>query len=513
MTELSAELLAQRVLDLELLDNRQLNEVWTDVGGRNVSVDTFMQAILRREFMTNFQMERLLKGERWGYFYGDYKVLYLVAGGSFARVYRAVHRNTGQVVALKVLRKRYSDDQRHADHFVREGELGRNLRHPNIVPVYEVFSSGLQHYLVMEFVEGSNLREFTKVRGALEPLEATDLIHQVVSGLRYAAERGCMHRDLKLTNILISTKRQAKLVDFGLAATDGSEFDDASGDTINQRTIDYAGLERATGVRSNDPRSDIFFAGCIYYNMLWGKPALLETRDRIQRLSRARYADVTPLHKLAPHLPRTITQVVAKAMEFDPEKRYQTLGDMLVDLEIAMNKLKAGEADDADDVSAKERERAAAKLLLDSQRRAVMVIESSVKMQDSVRTALKSDGYRALIISDPERGIARFEQEKEAGFEAKPKPADCVIFGTSGLGEAAAEAFCKFATDEHTRDVPAIFLLDPKHCADATAVHALTNDHRVILQVPFTVRQLREVMHRLVPAVTPGPAEAEALRK
>ncbi|HXT58553.1 MAG TPA: serine/threonine-protein kinase, partial [Pirellulales bacterium] len=296
MAELTAEQIAQRAFDQDLLDDRQLQEIWGEFGRRNVPVEDFVQLLLRRELLTNFQLDRLLKGERAGYFYGDYKVLYMVSGGSFARVYRAVHKDTGVVRAVKVLRKRYSDSPEQTEHFCREGQVGITLRHPNIVPIYEVSSKGMTHFLVMEFIEGRNLREFLKIRKKLDPAEATRLMIDIASGLRYAVEHGVSHRDLKLTNILVSSKGQAKLVDFGLAATDSTVSDDVSEDQLNQRTIDYAGLERATGARKDDPRSDIYFLGCIYYHMLIGKPPLQETRDRIQRLSKTRFQQVVPVH-------------------------------------------------------------------------------------------------------------------------------------------------------------------------------------------------------------------------
>jgi len=191
------------------LDERQLQDIWGAFGRRNVPVDEFVQFLLRRELLTNFQLDRLLKNERGGYFYGDYKVLYMVAGGSFARVYRAAHKDTQVVRAIKVLRKRYSDNPAQTDHFCREGMVGKSLRHANIVPIHEVYSKGMTHFLVMEFVEGRNLREFIKIRKKLDPIEATRMMIDMASGLRYAVEHGVSHRDLKLTNILVSSKGQA----------------------------------------------------------------------------------------------------------------------------------------------------------------------------------------------------------------------------------------------------------------------------------------------------------------
>ena len=91
-------------------------------------------------------------------------MLYAVGAGTFARVFRAVHHQTGKVVAIKVFRKRYSDKPEQTAQFLREGRLGITLRHPNIVPIYDVISEGRTHFLVMEFVEGWNLRDLVKIR-------------------------------------------------------------------------------------------------------------------------------------------------------------------------------------------------------------------------------------------------------------------------------------------------------------------------------------------------------------
>ena len=276
-----------------MLDERQLRDVWGSFGSHNVPIEDFLQTLVRREFMTNYQVERLMKGDRTGFFFGDYRVLYLVGSGTFARVYRAVHRRTGQIVAVKVLRNRYSENRAQAGLFVREGRVGCALRHPNIVPIYEVVSEGKNHFLVMEFIEGRNLREFVRIRKKLDPLEATQMMIGITDGLRYAFETArLIHRDLKMSNVLVSSRGEAKLVDFGLASMDDTLTDDALADLPNTRTVDYAALERATGVRRDDVRSDIYFLGCIYYNMLTGRPPLVETRDRLQRLSKQRFLDV-----------------------------------------------------------------------------------------------------------------------------------------------------------------------------------------------------------------------------
>ena len=120
------------------------------------------------------------------------------------------------------MRNRYSEKRDQAGLFVREGRVGCALRHPNIVPIYEVTSEGKNHFLVMEFIEGRNLREFVRIRKKLEPLEATQMMIGITDGMRYAFETArLIHRDLKMSNILVSRRGEAKLVDFSGAARRG----------------------------------------------------------------------------------------------------------------------------------------------------------------------------------------------------------------------------------------------------------------------------------------------------
>jgi serine/threonine-protein kinase len=467
-----------------------------------------LQLLVRRELLTNYQVERLVKGERSGYFYGSYKVLYRVATGSFARVYRAVDIKTNKIIALKVLRRRFCDDAVTTEQFYREGRMGRTLRHPNIVPIYEVYSKGSEHYLVMEFVEGHNLRDFLRIRKKIEPAEAVTLMIDITNGMHYAYERGVTHRDLKLTNVLVSSRGQAKLVDFGLAAADDRIKDGALADQENPRTIDYAGLERATGVRKDDHRSDIYFLGCILYHMLAGKAPLQETKDRIQRLSRSRFTDVEAVYRVEPGLPVAVTAIVNKAMDLDASARYQTPAELLIDLKIAAEKLAAGDNDSDDGEvasdqrglsSAAERERWAKLLIPASQRRVLMFVESDTRMQDIFRDGLKRSGYRVLLTSDPQRALDR--------FTADAKTADCVVFSTGSLGGNALKAFNSFGENKQTRAIPSILLLGEKQLDWKSK--AKLNDHRVALAMPIKLRKLRSLMEMLVPhpavsAVTPS---------
>jgi serine/threonine-protein kinase len=481
MVELTAEQYAQRVFDLNLVDERQLAEVWGEVGTRQISAEEMQQLLLRRELLTNYQTKLLERNETTGYFYGDYKVLYLIGTGTFARVYRASHRTTGEIVAVKVLRRKFSDNPEEADRFVREGRMGATLKHPNIVPIMEVHSKGMTHFLVMKFVEGRNLREFIKIRKKFEPLQAAKLVADIAAGLGYAFTRGICHRDLKMSNVIVSSTGTAMLLDFGLAGADNKSANDDA--LQNPRTIDYAGLERATGVRKDDPRSDIYFLGCIFYHMLSGQPALAETRDKIQRLSRTRFTDVVPILQHDASLPKPIVNVVNRAMELKPEQRYQSPAEMLAELKGAINKLKNPDAAGGDD------EKGAAAAAPAQPQRTLMFVESNASLQDILRERLKSNGYRVLVTADPERALARFTGETKA--------ADCVIFSTGELGESALQAFNRFAEGEATREIPAVLLLGENQLN--WKEQAKLAEHRAVLAMPIKLRQMREVLAKLVP--------------
>ena len=483
-TDLTAEKLAQRALDVNIVTERELRSVWGELGTRNVEYEQFKQLLVRRGLLTNFQLERLIQNFRTGFIYGDYKVLYLVGAGTFARVYRATHRKTNELFAVKVLRKSKAEKPGEAELFRREGELGMKLKHPNIVAIHETATEGKSHYIVMDFVEGHNLRDFFKVRGKFAPLEASRITAGMVAGLNYAFQQGITHRDLKMSNVILSSDGEAKLVDFGLAGLGGNDSDDAA-DNTNPRAIDYAGLERATNVRKDDTRSDIFFAGCIYYQLLCGRPAIAETRDRVQRLDKGRYNSIKPIGSVAPDLPLPLVRIANKALEFDPDRRYQTPGEMLADLKLAMKRMAeqgSGTIDTPVDTGPKEGHDA------QGEPRKVMVVESDTKMQDRFRELFKKRGYRVLVTSDPERLFQRFYENS--------KTADVILLSTGHIGAAVVEAFNRLGEEPSTKTVPVVLLLGDQHQDWAKEAHV--DKHRSLLQMPVKSRELRQAILKVL---------------
>ncbi len=493
MSQISADQFAQRLYDCRLMDNKQINAAFSELGTRDVTVEELQRKLIHNELLTNWQIQRVMDGHRSGYFYGNWKVLYIVGTGTFARVYRAVHVNTGDVRAVKVLRSRYSDDLVTRERFMREARTVMKLRHPNIVPIYEVDSHRGRIYMVMNFIEGQNLREFLKAQGRVKVMTALEITRDVCAGLDYATQHGITHRDVKLSNVLLSSSGRASLVDFGLATAD----DEMRGGFFNPRSVDYAGLEKATNVPRHDKRSDIFFVGCNLYQMVSGKPPLFETRERMRRMNPQRYREIQPVSTLMPDLPHRVVNLINRTMMLDPAARIQTPREALDETCTTINAVKEGDDRRYDAQLSKQEAEEYAKLTrktYEGRDYTVMVVESNTSVQDVLRRRLKKLGYRTLILGDPLRALDRFRNLDPA----EDLPADCVVFGSAGLGSAAVQAFNELINIPTKGEVPAILLVRDEQMIELGAQAEVKPYHRIIslpIKFPRIRRALRELLH------------------
>ena len=495
MSELTADQLAQRIYDCRLLETKEIDQALAAAGGRSVATSRELISVLvKTEKLTNWQIQRIMDGHRRGYYYGNWKVLYLVGAGTFARVYRGVHRTTGDVKAIKVLRNRYSNDEDTRDSFGREARMVMKLRHPNIVPIHEVDVDRGRSYMVMDFVEGQNLRDYVRTHKGLRVRVALNILRDVASGLTYASERGITHRDMKLSNVLLTSSGSARLVDFGLATVNKDVADEGDG-LFNPRSIDYAGLEKTSHAPRNDPRSDIYFLGCMFYHMISGASPLLETRERIKRLSVRRYKEIEPLTNHVEGLPHRVVILCGRLMELDPNKRVQSPSQALREIESVIAAMDSGNLAQYDKELSEKQAEEYARLIhrdVEGDGKTVMIIESNVKVQDSLREKLKDLGYRVLIVGDPVRAMQRFQDLDPA----EESPADCVIFGCAGLGVAALDAFNRFAQTEYCQEIPAILLVSAKQ--QSFLERSDLCEHRTHLELPVKFKNVRRTLRRLL---------------
>ncbi|MDG3002293.1 serine/threonine protein kinase [Paludisphaera mucosa] len=340
MPEHDVASLVDQLTLIGLISRDQLREARADA--EDGSPEAVVRSCLRKGWITSWQVERLRKGDASNFFFGPYRALFHLAEGTFARVYRGERSHSGEPVAIKVLRGRFASDPAAVASFHKEAEAGMRLRHDNIVHILDSGRQEDKHYMAMEYVEGMNLREFLRLRLRLKGDEALPLMVGLAEGLKYSHEHGVTHRDIKATNILIANSGVAKLVDFGLATI---ETNDGKG-MKSQRTVDYSALERSCGSPKGDPRSDVYFLGCVFYHMLTGQVPLedSESKDPLKKMLKRSFGVIRPLaeHAYAPD--PGLSRIVEKMMKMDLKARYQTMAEVAADLETYRDRRRAGAA-------------------------------------------------------------------------------------------------------------------------------------------------------------------------
>jgi serine/threonine protein kinase len=473
------------LLKMGLVSESQIADAWQEVGIRSADPEPLLTVLLRQGLLTTYQVQKLLKGDPDGYVLGSYKILYKIASGSFGRVYRGAERETGRVVAIKVLRRRWSEDDHTIDLFKREGMLGLRLRHPNIVEVLDVNQDPVtgQYYIVMEFVEGGNLRDILRIRKRMEPSEALRFIEDAVSGIAHAYSRGVTHRDMKLTNVLISSQGIAKLVDFGLAGIFSRKGLELEGGEKIDRTVDYAGLEKRTHVKQGDIRSDIYFLGAILYEMLTGRSPLLMTRDPRVRMSGQRFDDVQPMQPTEVEAPASVFQLVERMMSLDPKMRYQTPSQLLD----AVHEARA----DVDGTEGK-----AAKPNV----RSVFVVERDEKIQNAMRERFKELGFRVFIAADPARALDRFQMQ----------PFDALILDAGATGEEGRYTFERIVKEAQRKSLPfaGILLLNEEQAGWADEIPQADNV-ALLVRPGLSLKDVHRKLLQMMPHL-PRPTSAKA---
>lgn len=493
MPTLSTEDAAAAAVDLELVGSADLADVWRELGSHDVPVDQFGSALVRRELLTGYQWDRLKGGYRQGFYFGQTKILYQAGAGSFARVYRAIHLESGEILAVKVLRKRFSADQDKCELFLREGRMGMLLRHPGIVRTDDVGQENGSSYLVMEFVEGQTLRELVKRRGGLDLSKGIDMALQLVRALEYAHGESVTHRDLKASNVLVSSTGVTKLVDFGLASF--IEGRSKKSDEIGKlRTVDYAALETAGRVRGDDVRSDIFFLGTLLYLLFAGRSALLDTRDRAIRSDPQRFAAIEPLGKVAPHLPRDLIDIISKMLVVKPKDRYQNATEVRQALEPLYTRfaevapaVKSGPQLPA---PLHKQQKAGPAAPAGQAKPKIMLVEVTGKSQDSLRQFFTDKGFRVLVTENARRALSR--------FESIPRPADLLLLSSQVLGSEAVEVFNMLAPDPYLKKVPAVLITSARQVE--LAAETVEDDLRHVVTMPFKASTLLQLVQDLIAA-------------
>lgn len=299
--------------------------------GHAAAVDDELRAarMVELSILTNYQAEQLKAG-RTKLNLGPYIITDWIGQGGMGQVFKAVHKMMGRECAVKVLPMHKATPESIAN-FAREIRTQAQLDHPHLVRAFDAGHDGKVHYLVTEYVPGTDLRRLVRSRGTLSVQQAANVILQAALGLAYAHSRGLIHRDVKPGNILVTPEGVAKVSDLGLAGyINEGDLDPRAGKIVG--TADYLSPEQIQTPREVTKTSDIYSLGCTLYYAVCGKVPYPggSTRDKARR-----HCEETPWHprRFNPDLSEEFVEIIADMMEKNPADRIQSAEEVAARLE------------------------------------------------------------------------------------------------------------------------------------------------------------------------------------
>src|SRR5579872_6360575 len=255
---------------------------------------------------------------------GKYEIQKKIGAGGMGAVYLALDPSLRRMCALKVLPAEKAKNPILVKRFKSEAQVAANLRHENIVTVFEAGEADGLSYIALEYVEGTDVAKLVSQRGNVPLKRSIEIIRQVVKALEHAHEKGMVHRDIKPGNLLLRRDGVVKLADLGLARM----LDDTTDTSITRAgttvgTVDFMAPEQARDSKAADVRSDIYSLGCTWYFMLTGEPPFPEGSLTNKLMAHANSSLPDPRAK-NPGVPEAVIAVLNRMTAKDPEERYQT---------------------------------------------------------------------------------------------------------------------------------------------------------------------------------------------
>jgi len=271
-------------------------------------------------------MNTLERGDRLDH----YRIDQLVADSGMASIYRATNVRTGDVVAIKVPHMECESDPLFFDRFKREEAIGQKLNHPGVTKVYEDADRS-RVYMVMEWVDGRLLRRLLTDEKKLSPERAARITARICEALEYIHGQGVVHRDLKPENVMVDREDRIKLIDFGIAASRRARRLTYGRFTKAMGTPDYVSPEQIQ-YRKSDGRSDIYALGVMFYEMLTGEMPFQGPNPIAVMNDRLLNSPIPP-REVDPTISLQLQEIIYRALEREPDKRYATARDFCQDLE------------------------------------------------------------------------------------------------------------------------------------------------------------------------------------
>ena len=286
--------------------------------------------------LTKFQATLICQDKPNGLLFGEYVVLDLLGIGGMGQVFKARHRSMDRIVALKVLAKAAVKSPDAIKRFQREVKAAAKLIHPNIVTAFDAGQQDGVHFLVMEYVPGSDLSALVKRNGPLPVDKVISYIIQVARGLAFAHAKGIVHRDIKPGNLLVDHEGTVRILDMGLARLDGDAASKTAGEELTQTgqvmgTVDYMAPEQAFDTGTADAKADTYSLGCTLYRLLTGQ-SLFSGDTLIQKILAHREQPIPSLTAACPKVPPQLDAIYQRMVAKQPADR-PTMAELIVELE------------------------------------------------------------------------------------------------------------------------------------------------------------------------------------
>jgi serine/threonine protein kinase len=341
--------LDQFLAELKLLHRGRFGEIVGRLSAETglTDVGRVAQELVRIKVLTPYQAAALYQGEGRRLFVGPYVILDKIGTGGMGVVFKAVHREHQVVVALKVMPPSFArKSQAVVDQFRHEAESLARLQHPNIVCCFESVKEvdGI-YYLVMEYVEGRDLRFLVEEQGVFPVAQAIECLLQASKGLQSAHSLQVIHRDIKPANLILDHTNTIRILDFGLARVILVdpwllEDDDGAASRARVGTVAYMAPEQAADSAKADARSDIYSLGCTLHFLLTGRPPYIARSPSEMRKAHRR-APIPSLKAARPSVPDYLDDLFRRMLAKDPAERPRTMASVIASIELAMAESRA----------------------------------------------------------------------------------------------------------------------------------------------------------------------------
>ena len=330
---ISIKELLKNLTESNLLSDEQICTIHDSIGDRPdvKSAEGFARELVRQNHLTKLQAGAVLKGKTKNLVFGEYVVMEKIGSGGMGQVFKACHRPTGKLVAVKVLSADAVKNRRLIERFKKEARAVARLKHPNIVRAYEAGKINRIRYLVMEYVEGENMLARVKRKGPLSVDECVRSTLEAARGLDYAHQKGVIHRDIKPSNLLRDKLTgRVKVLDMGLARVDEPDEDEIRLTMPGQMlgTARFMSPEQVEDARKADVRSDVYSLGCTLYFLMRSK-APYSGETVAHTLMAHISAPIPDLCKKRTDVPDWLGAVFQKMLAKKARDRFQTMAELV----------------------------------------------------------------------------------------------------------------------------------------------------------------------------------------